>query len=83
MKLFLFSSLGIASFFPWGIAAKGSLAGLAPALFYMALKFAALGVGIVVIETGLAKMRLFRLTEFLGAAFLLATLGMISFFILD
>ncbi len=83
MKLFLFVSLGIASFFPWGIAAKGSIAGLAPALAYMALKLGATGIVIVFIETGLAKMRLFRLTEFLGAAFLLATLGMISFFILD
>jgi formate hydrogenlyase subunit 4 len=83
MKLFLFVSLGIASFFPWGIAARGSISGLAPALIYMTLKFGATGVVIVLIETGLAKMRLFRLTEFLGAAFLLATLGMISFFILD
>ncbi len=83
MKLFLFSSLGIASFFPWGIAAKGSISGLAPALLYMVLKLGAVGAVIVLIETGLAKMRLFRLTEFLGAAFLLATLGMISFFILD
>jgi formate hydrogenlyase subunit 4 len=83
MKLFLFVSLGIASFFPWGIAAKGSISGLLPALAYMTLKLGATGIVIVLIETGLAKMRLFRLPEFLGAAFLLATLGMISFFILD
>ena len=37
----------------------------------------------VLIETGLAKMRIFRLTEFLGSAFLLATLGMLSFFMLE
>jgi formate hydrogenlyase subunit 4 len=47
------------------------------------LKLAVIGVGIVLIETGLAKMRIFRLTEFLGAAFLMATLGMLSFFILE
>jgi len=37
----------------------------------------------VLIESGLAKMRIFRLPEYLGSAFLLATLGMIAFFILE
>ena len=37
----------------------------------------------VLIETGLAKMRIFRIPEYLGSAFLLATLGMIAFFILE
>ena len=83
MKLFLFVILGIAAFAPWGIAAKGSLMVIPESLVYMVLKLGAVGIGIVLIETGLAKMRLFRLTEFLGAAFLLATLGMLSFFILD
>jgi formate hydrogenlyase subunit 4 len=83
MKLFLFVMMGIAAFAPWGIAPKGSLGALPVALIFMTLKLAVVGVGIVLIETGLAKMRLFRLTEFLGAAFLLATLGMIAFFILD
>ena len=83
MKLFLFVILGIAAFAPWGIAAKGSLLAIPTALAYMIPKLGVVGVAIVLIETGLAKMRLFRLTEFLGAAFLLATLGMLSFFILD
>lgn len=83
MKLFLFVMMGIAAFAPWGIAPKGSFGALPVALIFMTLKLAVVGVGIVLIETGLAKMRLFRLTEFLGAAFLLATLGMIAFFILD
>jgi len=83
MKLFLFAAIGIAAFAPWGIAPQGSLTALPTAFIFMAVKLGLVGVAIVVIETGLAKMRLFRLTEFLGAAFLLATLGMISFFILD
>jgi formate hydrogenlyase subunit 4 len=53
------------------------------AMLLLAVKLAVLGVVIVLIETGLAKMRLFRLTEFLGTAFLLATLGMLSFYILE
>ncbi len=83
MKLFIFSSLGIAIFCPWGIAASGDLVAMLIATVSLAAKLAVLGVIIVLIETGLAKMRLFRLTEFLGTAFLLATLGMLSFFILE
>jgi formate hydrogenlyase subunit 4 len=49
----------------------------------LALKLACIGCGIVLIETGLAKMRVFRVPEFLGVAFLMATLGMLSYFILD
>ncbi|HMK57238.1 MAG TPA: NADH-quinone oxidoreductase subunit H [Dissulfurispiraceae bacterium] len=83
MKLFLFTSLGVAAFAPWGIAAREELSAVPLALMYMIVKLGVVGIAIVLIETGLAKMRLFRLTEFLGAAFLLATLGMLAFFILD
>lgn len=83
MKLFLFVMLGIAAFFPWGIAPYGDILSLPYAMFFMVFKLFIAGIVIVLIETGLAKMRLFRLTEFLGAAFLLATLGMLSFFILE
>ena len=83
MKLFLFVMLGIACFAPWGIAATLDLAALIKAFIFMVMKLGVVGVGLIFIETGLAKMRLFRLTEFLGAAFLMATLGMLSFYILD
>jgi formate hydrogenlyase subunit 4 len=83
MKLFIFSALGMAIFCPWGIAASGDLVAMLVATVLLVTKLAVLGVVIVLIETGLAKMRLFRLTEFLGTAFLLATLGMLSFFILE
>jgi formate hydrogenlyase subunit 4 len=83
MKLFIFSTLGIAVFCPWGIAPSGDLVALLIALVLLVAKLAVLGVALVLIETGLAKMRLFRLPEFLGSAFLLATLGMLSFFILE
>jgi len=83
MKLYLFTSLAIAAFAPWGIAVKGSLAALPLAFGIMIAKLGIAGLIIVLIETGLAKMRLFRVPEFLGIAFLLATLGMLSFFMLD
>jgi formate hydrogenlyase subunit 4 len=83
MKLFLFAVLGIAAFAPWGIAFTADLLAVAFAFLFMLLKLGVVGVVLVLIETGLAKMRLFRLTEFLGSAFLLATLGMLSYFILE
>lgn len=83
MKLYLFVMLGIASFAPWGISGSGRIFAIGGAFLFMALKLGIVGIGLVTIETGLAKMRLFRLTEFLGSAFLLATLGMLSYFILE
>ena len=83
MKLFLFSALGIACFLPWGIAFKDNIGMLPAAFVLLAVKLAAIGVFVVVIETVLAKMRVFRVPEFLGSAFLFATLGMLSFFILE
>jgi len=83
MKLFLFITLGVAVFFPWGIDTSGGARGLASAFLFLAMKLGLSGVGLVLIETGLAKMRIFRVTEFLGSAFLFATLGMLSYFILE
>jgi len=56
---------------------------LPAAVLLLVLKLALIGVFIVFIETMFAKMRIFRVPEFLGMSFLLATLGMISFFILE
>ncbi|MEI6208297.1 MAG: NADH-quinone oxidoreductase subunit H [Desulfuromonadales bacterium] len=83
MKLLLFFSLGIAAFCPWGIAPSGDVVRLALALCLLTAKLMLGGIIMVLIETGLAKMRIFRLPEYLGSAFLLATLGMIAFFILE
>jgi formate hydrogenlyase subunit 4 len=83
MKLLLFMVLGVAVFFPFGIAASGDIIALPLAFLFLAAKLCVAGVILVLIETGLAKMRIFRVTEFLGSAFLLATLGMLSFFILE
>jgi len=83
MKLFLFIMLGVAVFAPWGIAETGDIVAISAAFLFMILKLLFVGTVLVMIETGLAKMRIFRLTEFLGSAFLLATLGMLSYFILE
>ncbi|HTF99041.1 MAG TPA: NADH-quinone oxidoreductase subunit H [Nitrospirota bacterium] len=83
MKLFLFAALGIATFFPRGMAVGSDLVSVAAAFPVLLGKLAIVGVGLVLIETGLAKMRIFRITEFLGSAFLFATLGMLSYFMLE
>ena len=83
MKVFILCSLGLALFFPYGISLGGEFAGLAVALAAFALKMAAIGLMITLMETGLAQMRIFRVPEFLGSAFIFATIGMISFFTLE
>jgi formate hydrogenlyase subunit 4 len=77
LKLFNYSCIGLALFFPFGIAegANGvAMLGAAPALV---AKLAIGGAVLALIETLSAKLRIFRAPEFLGTAFLLAVLGML------
>ena len=78
LKLFNYSCIGLALFFPIGIAEAGgdwrAMLGAAPALI---AKLAMGGAALALIETLSAKMRIFRAPEFLGTAFLLAVLGML------
>jgi formate hydrogenlyase subunit 4 len=77
LKLFAYSCIGIALFFPWGVAeAQAPLAMLlaAPAL---ALKLAVGGFLLAALETVSAKMRIFRVPEYLATAFLLAVIGLL------
>ena len=68
---------------PWGIAQAGDWVGMPIALAALALKLTAAGAGLALLETLSAKMRIFRAPEFLGTAFLLATLGMLTHFLLE
>jgi formate hydrogenlyase subunit 4 len=77
LKLFVYSCIGIALFFPYGIGNGGSLAGLVLAVPWLVLKLAVGGFLLAVIETVSAKMRIFRAPEFLGTAFMLAVLALL------
>jgi formate hydrogenlyase subunit 4 len=77
LKLFNYSCIGLAIFFPFGIAAGGDWAALPGALPALAGKLAAGGFLLALIETVSAKLRIFRAPEFLGTAFLLAVLAML------
>jgi formate hydrogenlyase subunit 4 len=77
LKLFAYSCAGLALFFPWGVARENDHIALLFALPVLAAKLAAGGIALAVIETILAKMRIFRVPEFLATAFLLGVLGLL------
>ncbi|MCC7484352.1 MAG: NADH-quinone oxidoreductase subunit H [Burkholderiales bacterium] len=83
LKLTAYMAIGMALFMPWGIARAGDWTGLLLALGALAVKLALAGAGLALLETVSAKMRIFRAPEFLGTAFLLATLGMLVHFLLE
>ena len=77
LKLFAYSCLGLALFLPWGIAEAHAPLELAFALPVLVLTLAIGGSLLAVMETVNAKMRIFRVPEFLGTAFLLAVIGVL------
>jgi len=77
LKLFAYSCLGLALFFPWGVAEAHAPLELVLALPVLVLKLAIGGVALAAMETASAKMRIFRVPEFLGTAFLLAVIGVL------
>ncbi|MGD9895569.1 MAG: respiratory chain complex I subunit 1 family protein [Candidatus Methylacidiphilaceae bacterium] len=82
LKLLLYFSLIGTIFVPWGLAAPDAspFAYLAGGLFYL-LKLAVAGVVLGIFETALAKMRLFRVPDFLGAALMLGLLATLLRFV--
>jgi len=76
IKLLLYVSLIACLFVPWGIAAPD--AGLKALLIGVVAYVAKLAAGaflLAVFETSIAKMRVFRVPEFLGAALMLGLLA--------
>ncbi len=78
LKLFNYACIGFALFVPWGVSTQesGPLA-LAASIPILAIKLAMAGFGLALIETVSAKLRVFRVPEFLATAFLLAVLGLL------
>jgi formate hydrogenlyase subunit 4 len=77
LKLFAYSCIGLALFFPWGVAEAEAPLALLLAMPALILKLAIGGALLAVLETLSAKMRIFRVPEFLATAFLLAVIGML------
>ncbi len=83
LKLFVYSCMGLALFFPFGIAQGGDWLGIVLALPVLIVKLALGGAALALIEMMSAKMRIFRAPEFLGTAFLLAVLAMLVHVLLE
>jgi formate hydrogenlyase subunit 4 len=82
LKLFIFFSLLSNLFLPWGLATTLTPAALAIAVLTLLIKLALLGGFVAVIETRVAKLRLFRVPELLGLSFVLALLAVTASFLL-
>jgi formate hydrogenlyase subunit 4 len=82
LKLLVFFSLLANLFVPWGIATSLSPVALLVGLAALVAKLLVLAVGVAVLETRVAKLRLFRVPELLSASFVLALLAVTSSFLL-
>jgi formate hydrogenlyase subunit 4 len=82
LKLLIFFSLLSNLFLPWGVATALTPGALAIAVIALIAKLALLGLAVALIETRIAKLRLFRVPELLGVSFVLALLSVTSSFLL-
>ncbi len=83
IKLLLYVSLIAAVFVPWGIVPPGGggAGGWIAGLVAYTAKLVAGGFLLAVFETAVAKMRVFRVPDFLGAALMLGLLGTLLLFV--
>jgi len=82
LKLLLYVSLIACVFVPWGVATGDSdpaAWGIGIAAWFGKLLIAA--IALALFETSIAKMRVFRVPQFLGAAFMLGLLGVLLRFV--
>ena len=82
LKLLLYASLIACLFIPWGLARpEFGVAALAIGGASYVAKLAFLGLLLGIFETAIAKMRVFRVAEFLGIALMLGLLGTLLLFV--
>jgi formate hydrogenlyase subunit 4 len=61
-------SLLLSLFFPWGMAPEPSLVGIMVALAGFLAKMLALALVLAIVESSMAKMRMYGVPDFLGIA---------------
>lgn len=81
LKLLIFFVIAANLFLPWGVAFTASPAALVVAFLLLVLKVGALAVAVAVLETRVAKLRLFRVPELLSASFVMSLLAVLSTFL--
>ncbi len=77
IKLHAMLALLIALFFPWGMASGGSAGGVSVALLLYCAKIAVLMILLSVIESAVAKLRMYLVPDFLGVASAVSALAVI------
>jgi formate hydrogenlyase subunit 4 len=82
VKLLIFFSLLGNLFVPWGVSLTMTPSTLAIAVASLLAKLVVLAGVVAVLETRIAKLRLFRVPELLSASFVLALLAVTSSFLL-
>jgi formate hydrogenlyase subunit 4 len=80
-QLILFTILINVFVAPWGLAATQRAWAVLVAIVALPAKACVLGTVIAVIDNSFAKLRLFKITEFAAAAFLLAVLGVFTLYL--
>jgi formate hydrogenlyase subunit 4 len=82
LKLLLYISLIACVFMPWGLASEArNLGGYVIGAAAYVLKLGAAAFALAFFETSIAKMRVFRVPEFLGAALMLGLLATLLLFV--
>jgi len=82
LKLLLYMSLIACVFLPWGLAVPGTgVTALLVGMVAYAAKLAVGGFLLATFETAIAKMRVFRVPDFLGAALMLGLLATLLRFV--
>jgi len=82
LKLLLYTSIIACIFVPWGLASNGAgITAFAIGLITYLGKLAVGGFLLAFFETSIAKMRVFRVPEFLGTALMLGFLGTLLLFV--
>lgn len=82
VRLLIFFSLLANMFAPWGVATTLTPGTLGIAVIALITKLAAFGIVVALLETRIAKLRLFRVPELLAVSFVLALLAVTSSFLL-
>jgi formate hydrogenlyase subunit 4 len=83
MKLFLFLALLANLFFPFGVPAVLAPGPLALGMAALTAKLAGLVLALALVETSVAKLRLFRVPELLAGSFVLSIVSVTSAFVLQ
>jgi formate hydrogenlyase subunit 4 len=81
LKLLVFFALAANLFMPWGLAVSLTPAAIVIGLVSFVAKLGVLAVAVALLETRVAKLRLFRVPELLSASFVLALLAVMSTFL--